>query len=67
MRKIIIITEKSAELVEAWAKNIPGIYGTGHSINETKQSIIEAIEIYKRNNVVIPIELEEKIEIEIKA
>ncbi len=64
MGKIKVTIEKGPELFDAWTDDVPGIYGTGNTINEVKQSILDAIVIYKSNNSIIPAELEGEIEID---
>ena len=64
MGKIRVTIEKGPELFDAWAEDIPGIYGAGLTINEVKQSIMDAIAIYKSNNLIIPKELDGAVEIE---
>lgn len=64
MGKIKVIIEKGTELFGAWAENIPGIYGDGNTVQETKDSILAAIELYKKYNNEIPAELQGDMEIE---
>ena len=52
--EIKIIIEKSKDHFSAYAENIEGIYGAGASIKEVKQSIEDAINIYKDYNDKIP-------------
>ena len=63
MGKIKVTIEKVPDLFDAWAENIPGIYGAGLTINEVKTSIMEAISLYKSHNTIIPQELNGEIEI----
>ena len=64
MGTIRVTIEKGPELFDAWAADMPGIYGAGLTINEVKQSIMDAIAIYKSNNLIIPKELDGAVEIE---
>lgn len=64
MGKIIVKIEKGTELFGAWAENIPGIYGQGETVQETKNSIMDGIKAYKKYNERIPKELEGNVEIE---
>ena len=50
MKQIRIIIEKGKDQYGAYAENIAGIYGAGDTIAETKQSIIEAIDLFKEFN-----------------
>ncbi|MGN5955682.1 hypothetical protein ACP6L2_13810 [Sphingobacterium lactis] len=47
MKTLKIVIERSADMFSAYAENANGIYGGGDTVEETKQSILEAIEIYK--------------------
>lgn len=64
MGKISVTIEKGTDLFGAWADNIPGIYGEGETVKETKESIWAAIALYKEYNDDIPSELEGDVEIE---
>lgn len=64
MGKISVTIEKGADLFGAWADNVPGIYGEGETVKETKESILAAIALYKEYNDDIPSELEGDVEIE---
>lgn len=64
MGKIKVIIEKGTDLFGAWAENIPGIYGDGNTVQETKDSILAAIKLYKKYNNEIPAELQGDMEIE---
>jgi hypothetical protein len=50
MKQIKIIIEKSANHYCAFAENIEGIYGSGSSVLEAKNSIIESIKLFKKYN-----------------
>ena len=50
MKQIKIIIEKSANHYSAFAENIEGIYGSGSSVLEAKNSIIESIKLFKNYN-----------------
>lgn len=64
MGKLIVKIEKGTDLFGAWAENVPGVYGEGETVQETKDSIMTGIKAYKKHNEVIPAELEGDIEIE---
>lgn len=64
MGKISVTIEKGADLFGAWADNVPGIYGEGETVKETKESILAAIALYKEYNDDIPSELAGDVEIE---
>ena len=48
MKQIKIIIEKSSNHYSAFAENLEGIYGSGDSVVEAKNSTIEAIKLYKK-------------------
>jgi predicted RNase H-like HicB family nuclease len=50
MKQIKIIIERSKDLYSAYAENVEGIYGGGDTVEEAKQSILEAIELLKKYN-----------------
>lgn len=67
MNRIMKITiEKGPDLFAAWADDVPGIYGEGASVNEVKEDILRAVELYKANNEDknIPAELKGEIQYE---
>lgn len=64
MGKIKVTIEKGTDLFGAWAENVPGIYGEGSTVQETKDSILTAIELYKKYNDEIPVELQGDMDIE---
>lgn len=47
METIKIIIEKSSDSYGAYAVNVNGIYGAGDTVEECKQSILDAIETVK--------------------
>jgi len=47
MKTINITIEKSADSYGAYAENVDGIYGAGDTVEECKQSILDAIETIK--------------------
>lgn len=53
-QRITITIEKGVDQYGAWVEEIPGIYGSGDTVNEVKQNILEAINIYKKHNEIIP-------------
>jgi len=50
MKQIKIIIERSIDLYCSYAGNVDGIYGAGDTVEEAKQSILDAIEIIKEIN-----------------
>lgn len=50
MKTIKIIIEKSADMYSSYAENVEGIYGGGDTVEEAKNSALEAIRILKENN-----------------
>ena len=63
MGRIKVTIESGKDLFGAWAENVPGIYGSGKTVQETKKSIIEAIKLYKEHNTEVPAELQGEVEI----
>ncbi len=61
--QITIIIEKGTEMFGAWVEEVPGIYGSGINVNDVKQDILNAIELYKTHNKVVPDILTEEFEI----
>lgn len=51
MGKIHVTIEKGIDLFGAWADNVPGIYGEGETVKETKESVLAAVALYK--NIII--------------
>ncbi|MFC5284362.1 type II toxin-antitoxin system HicB family antitoxin [Pedobacter alpinus] len=54
MKQVKVIIERSADLYSSFAENLEGIYGGGETVAEAKQSIIDAIALYKEYNQDIP-------------
>lgn len=50
MRHLKIVLEKTKDGYSAYAENTEGVYGAGHTADEAKQSIIEAIALLKKYN-----------------
>jgi len=50
MKQIKIIIERSKDLYSAYAENVEGIYGGGDTVEEAKQSILDAIRLLKKYN-----------------
>ena len=48
MKTLKIIIERSADMFGAYAENVEGIYGGGDTVADAKQSILDAIEIMKK-------------------
>lgn len=64
MAKLKITIEKGAELFGAWADDVPGIYGEGMSVQETKDSLLKSIALYKKYNEELPVALQGELDIE---
>lgn len=47
MGKLKVTIEKGLDLFGAWADNVPGIYGEGETVQETKENLLASIELYK--------------------
>lgn len=47
MGKLKVTIEKGPDLFGAWADNVPGIYGEGETVQETKENLLASIELYK--------------------
>ncbi|MBD1422602.1 type II toxin-antitoxin system HicB family antitoxin [Sphingobacterium chuzhouense] len=47
MKTLRIVIERSADMFSAYAENVEGIYGGGDTVEEAKQSILDAIQIIK--------------------
>jgi predicted RNase H-like HicB family nuclease len=63
MKAVKIIIERSKDMYSAYAENIEGIYGGGNTVAEAKQSIIDAIALYKKYNMSVPAILKSKYDI----
>lgn len=63
MKKIFVTISKGPEDYGAWAENVEGIYGAGNTPEEAKQSILDAIELFKQHNTKLPAVLAGKYEI----
>lgn len=50
MKIVKIIIEKSKDMYSAYADNVQGIYGGGNTVEEAKQSVIDAIRLLKEYN-----------------
>jgi predicted RNase H-like HicB family nuclease len=49
-KKIKIIIERSDDSYNAYAENVPGIYGHGDTVDEAKQSALTGIDLLKKYN-----------------
>ena len=58
MGKLKVTIEKGPDLFGAWADNVPGIYGEGETVQETKENLLASIELYKKHNSTVPKELQ---------
>jgi predicted RNase H-like HicB family nuclease len=52
MKQIKIIIEKTADMYSAYAENVEGIYAGGDTIEEVKQSVLDAIRLLKAHNAI---------------
>ncbi|MGX1639951.1 type II toxin-antitoxin system HicB family antitoxin [Sphingobacterium sp. NPDC055431] len=52
MKTLKIIIERSDDMFDAYAENIPGIYGGGDTVEEIKLSILNSIELLKEYNTI---------------
>jgi predicted RNase H-like HicB family nuclease len=50
METVKIIIEKTDDLFSAYADNVEGIYAGGETVEEVKQSVLDAIELLKEHN-----------------
>lgn len=50
MKTIKIIIEKTADMYSAFAENVEGIYAGGDTVEEAKQSVLNAIKLLKEHN-----------------
>lgn len=50
MKQIKIVIERSANLFSSYAENVEGIYGGGDTVQEAKQSVLDAISLFKKHN-----------------
>ncbi len=50
MKTVKIIIEKTKDIYSSYAENVEGIYGAGDTVAEAKNSIINAIDLYKKYN-----------------
>lgn len=51
MKTLKIIIERSADMFSAYAEDFSGIYGGGDTVEEAKQSILDAIQVIKEEFV----------------
>ena len=64
MKTLKIIIEKTKDHYSAYAENVEGVYGAGETVNEAKESILQAIKLLKENNEAnLPKELKEEFEL----
>ena len=50
MGKLKVTIEKGPDLFGAWADNVPGIYGEGETVQETKENCIKNIILQSLKN-----------------
>jgi len=51
---IFIVNKGTPELFESWTIDVPFIYASGKSLNQLKENILQAIELYKNDNKELP-------------
>lgn len=54
MDRLVIKIEKGKDQYGAWVEGLPGIYGSGDTIPEVKNDIVNAIILYKKHNKEYP-------------
>ena len=65
MKTLKIIIEKTKDHYSAYAEKVEGVYGAGETVNEAKESILNAIKLLKEHNEAnLPKELKEEFELE---
>ncbi len=50
MKEVRIIIEKSSDMYSAYAENVEGVYGGGNTVEEARQSVLDAIRLLKEHN-----------------
>ena len=50
MNPIKVIIEKTKNMYSSYAENVPGVYGGGNTVEEAKNSILDAIRLLKEHN-----------------
>ena len=50
MKQVKIVIEKTKDLYSAYAENVEGIYAGGETVEEVKQSVLDAIRLLKEHN-----------------
>ena len=50
MKTVKIIIEKTKDHYSAFAENLDGIFGAGETVAEAKESIQNAIKLFKKHN-----------------
>ena len=50
MKQVKVVIEKTKNHYDAYSENVEGIYGGGETADEAKQSIVNAIELFKKYN-----------------
>lgn len=48
----------------AWLEDVPGVYGAGVTVEETKESLQEGLKLYKEENIELPDQIKGEYEIE---
>ncbi len=51
MNTIKIVIEKTKDQYTAYAENVEGIYGGGDTVAEAKESILDALRLFKKHNI----------------
>ena len=49
----------------AWLEDVPGVYGAGDTVEETKENLLEGLELYKEVNEELPELLKGEYEMEL--
>jgi predicted RNase H-like HicB family nuclease len=66
LKKIKIIIERTNDSYTSYAENVEGVYGSGDTVEEAKQSAIEGLKLYKKYNEKLPAILKADYEIVFK-
>lgn len=66
MKKLKVIISKGKDDYGAWIENLEGVYGAGETVAEAKQSVQKALDLYIKNNTMLPSILKGKYELVFK-
>ena len=50
MRKLTAFISKGTKECSAWIEELPGVYGSGATIEEARTSLSKALELHKQRN-----------------